>query len=246
MREIQYKRRKSLQIKDEEKQMAGTEEKQAELITKYFKKMFAPDNYNDEIKVYPPTEMLIPFTGEEVQTAAKNLKNGKSTGIDNLQAEFIKYADTNIHIIISDIYNAVARTGNHPLELKFGDLTPTQKPKKKQKEPELDHLRPIMLLSVLRKILTICMIKRTWNSLKERIPAEQSAYQAGRSTTEQILPIKLLAEKAINSSDYQVYPSLFDMSRAFDTVNRIKLFQYLENILTLDELHLLSIITNLT
>ena len=67
------------------------------------------------------------------------------------------------------------------------------------------------------------MIKRTWNRLKERIPVEQSAYQAVRSTTEQILPIKLLAEKAINSSDYKVYPSLFDMLRAFDTVNRIKL-----------------------
>ena len=77
MREIQYKRPKPLQIKDEKKQMADTEEKQVELITKYFKKMFAGDNYNDEIKDYPPTEMFIPFTGEEVQTAAKNLKMEK-------------------------------------------------------------------------------------------------------------------------------------------------------------------------
>ena len=36
------------------------------------------------------------------------------------------------------------------------------------------------------------------------------------------------------------------MSKAFDTVNREKLFEDLENILIPDVLHLLSIITNLT
>ena len=36
------------------------------------------------------------------------------------------------------------------------------------------------------------------------------------------------------------------MSKAFDTVDREKLFQHLENILSPDELHLLSIITNET
>ena len=50
----------------------------------------------------------------------------------------------------------------------------------------------------------------------------------------------------MNSSDYTIFLSLFDMSKAFDTVNRQKLFEHLENILNPDELHLLSIITNFT
>ena len=103
-----------------------------------------------------------------------------------------------------------------------------------------------MLLSVLHKILTICIIGRIWNRLKTRIPSEQAAYQGGRTTTEQVLSIKLLAEKAINSSNYKIFLSLFDMSKAYDTVNRRKLFEHLEQILNPDELHLLSIITNLT
>ena len=61
-----------------------------------------------------------------------------------------------------------------------------------------------------------------------------------------MLSIKLLAEKAINSSNYKVFLSLFDMSKAFDTVNRRTLFEHLERILNPDELHLLSVITNLT
>ena len=227
--------------------MAGTEERQVELITNYFKKMFSPTMEENEIKIYPPAEMIIPFNGREIEAATKGLKNGKSAGADNLHAEYIKYADSSVHENIAHILNEVAKTGNHPEELKLGLLTPVQKPNKKQKEPEiLDHLRPIMLLSVLRKILTICIIQRTWTRMKERIPHEQAAYQGGRSTTEQVLAVKLLAEKAINSSDYTIFLSLFDMSKAFDTVNRKKLFEHLENILTADELHLLSIITNTT
>ena len=76
------------------------------------------------------------------------------------------------------------------------------------------------------------------------IPKEQSAYQAGRSTTEQGLAIKILIEKAINASDFKAYLALFDMSKAFDNVDREKLFKYLEEILEPDELHLMSLLIN--
>ena len=76
-------------------------------------------------------------------------------------------------------------------------------------------------------------------------PLEQSAYQPGRSTTtEQVFAVKTLTEKAIVSNDYKLYLLLFDMSKAFDTVDRKKLFEELEDILDDDELHLLSKITN--
>ena len=56
--------------------------------------------------------------------------------------------------------------------------------------------------------------------------------------------MKLLAEKAITSSDYKIYTLLLDMSKAFDTVNRNQLFETLEEILLPDEIHLLHILTN--
>ena len=56
--------------------------------------------------------------------------------------------------------------------------------------------------------------------------------------------VKTLAEKAIISNDYKVYLLLLDMSKAFDTVDRKKLFEELDDILEDDELHLLSKITN--
>ena len=58
--------------------MAGTDERKVEIITTYFKKMFALVGYDVEMKVYMPTKMETPFTGEEVFVAAKKLKKGKS------------------------------------------------------------------------------------------------------------------------------------------------------------------------
>ena len=99
-------------------------------------------------------------------------------------------------------------------------------------------------MSILRKITTICLRRRIWERLSPCIPKDQEAYQAGRSTTEQVHAIKLLAEKAVSSSDYTIFILLLDMSKAFDSVNRNILFSHLEEILNPDELHLLHILTN--
>ena len=124
----------------------------------------------------------------------------------------------------------------------YGLLQPIQKPGKPKGPPE--NLRPIILLSILRKILTIALLERIWERLSRRIPKTQAAYQRGRGTTEQVLALKILIDKAITSQDFDVYLLLLDMSKAFDTVNRKQLMIDLGQTLEQDELHLLSIITN--
>ena len=120
-----------------------------------------------------------------------------------------------IATIIADILNTAASTGGHPNELKTGLLNPLQKPGKKR--GPLSNIRPIILLSILRKILAICLLERTVERIQQHIPQTQSAYQKNRSTTEQIFAFKLIAEKAITSVDYNCYILLMDMSKAFDT-----------------------------
>ena len=65
------------------------------------------------------------------------------------------------------------------------------------------NLRPIILLSVIRKILAICMIRRTSRKLSNKIPITQAAYRVGRSTTDNVFNFKVLAEKAITSKYYE-------------------------------------------
>ena len=69
-------------------------------------------------------------------------------------------------------------------------------------------------------------------------------YSAGRSTTELVFAFKLLAEKAITSSDYELSILMLDMSKAFDTIQRGTLFEDLKEILTIDELNLIHLLLN--
>ena len=202
------------------------------IITEYFKNMFTA--VADEPTVIKPAEMKTPFTTEEIVKASKSMINQKSVGEDGLNAEYVKHGPPEIHNGIATL----ARTGKYTAEIKSGILTPLPKPGKKQGLP--GNFRPIILLSIITKLLAICLIRRCWDHLSTRIPLAQSAYQSGRSTTEKVFAIKVLAEKAITSSTYNIYLLLLDMTKAFDTVCRSKLLTDLQEVLEPDEMHMMA------
>ena len=55
----------------------------------------------------------------------------------------------------------MAKTGEAPKEVDTGILNPLPKPNKTKGPTE--NLRPIILLSIFRKILTICLIRKIYN-----------------------------------------------------------------------------------
>ena len=153
----------------------------------------------------------------------------------------MKYAPSEIKEEIVLLLNTIAETGEYPKEIKLGQLTPLQKPGKPKGPPE--NLRPVILLSTLRKILAICLIKRISKRLHEKIiPVTQTAYTSNRSTTELVFTFKVLAEKAITSIGYETNLLLLDMSKAFDTIKRDLLIEDLKEVLNNDEIHLVALL----
>ena len=75
----------------------------------------------------------------------------------------------------------MAKTGNIPKEVTYSALKPLQKPNKVKSPPS--NLRPIILLSSLRKILAACIPNRIKDRLTVEIPPSQAAYRPNRSTT---------------------------------------------------------------
>ena len=88
------------------------------------------------------------------------------------------------------------------------------------------------------------MLRRIWPRIANGIQIDQAAYQAGRSTTEQVFSVKILCEKAIAAQLVQLDIKMTDMSKAFDTISRKLLFEHLEADIDPDELYYLSILTN--
>ena len=74
------------------------------------------------------------------------------------------------------------------------------------------------------------------------IPLSWAAYRRGRSTTEHVLAMKILCEKAIKSCVCSSHILLLDMTNAFDTINREHLYKLLSDILNPDELNIMNII----
>ena len=139
-----------------------------------------------------------------------------------MNAEMLKQAPDDVHKMIAEILNTSVETDDY---LK---ITPLQKPPKKGMMKKKNNVRPITLLPIVRKILAMCVIERTRERLKHKIPKDQAAYQKGRSTTEQVFALKTLVEKAITSQNYNIIITMIDMSVAFDTVSRCKLMKQLE------------------
>ena len=77
-----------------------------------------------------------------------------------------------------------------------------------------------------------------WNRISTRIPIGKAANPTGWSTTEQDFAIKMLAERAITSSNL----SLLDMSKALNTENCGKLLVDLQEISEPDELNIMFIL----
>eukprot|EP00795_Rhopilema_esculentum_P017828 gene17828-9525_t len=216
-----------------------------EEVTNHFKQCFYNENLGpdqNKQETIKPEKITQPFTTEEIQKAIKKLKNNKAAGCDNIIAEQLKHSPEIVAEEIATIFNDMVRTGKYPEEIKKGILIPLQKPGK-EKGPTV-NLRPIMLMTMLRKTLALCMLERINPRIQENIPISQAAYRQGRSTTEQVQAFKLLAEKAITTEDTEYTITLIDMSKAFDTVNRKTLIEDLKHIVNKEELYILSKMIN--
>ena len=118
--------------------------------------------------------------------------------MDQINVELIKYSPEIMYEKIADIYNNIVATGKHPNEITHGILRALQKPGK-PKGPTSNR-QPIILLSILRKLLAVCIMKRINSRLDSAIPISQAAYRKNRSTTEHVFGIKLIIERTMPSA----------------------------------------------
>ena len=239
VRELNKKEDNTILIENDKKEIIHNTEEEIKEITHYFENIFKQEE-TTPIPSISPQKLDNPITTTEVKKAISKIKNNKSPGSDNIPIELVKEGPIEIVEIIAEILNNVAETGNKPLELSLGQLVPLPKPNK-PKGP-VKNLRPIILLSVLRKILAIIVVDRTFQQIRDSISITQAAYSPGRSTTELAFTFKILIEQAICSKNQTLCVLLLDMSRAFDTIDRGILLKDLKNLIKPDILHLINVL----
>lgn len=177
-------------------------------------------------------EMDDPISEQEVRDAIRNLKNGKAAGIDEICGEFLKYSENLILPFLTKAFNKIYDISSFPSNWCKSIIIPLFK---KGDDRNPDNYRGISLLSIISKVFTAVLNKRlyAWAEKEEKISKEQAGFRKGYSTIDHIFTLVSIIKKKLNSRrGGKVYAAFIDYRKAFDSVDRDKLWETLQKLET--------------
>ena len=146
-------------------------------------------------------------------------------GPDGVSADMLRAAKDLLSPWLASFFNAIQSVGYCPDDMRSGLVVPVYKPGKPLGKPK--SYRPIMLLSVVRKVLTSVITKRSTDDITVYVSETQAGFRPGRSTADGVFYTRSLCERALLGNwTYSV--TLLDFSGAFDTIIRTTALDRLE------------------
>ena len=169
------------------------------------------------------------FTIIEIHKLINKLKNCKSSGIDNIINEFLKYSPNNYKTLLVKLFNVILRTGIIPSDWCTSFISPIYKNKGQKNDP--NNYRGISIISCLGKLFTALINERLTKfvDINELIGEEQAGFRAGYSTQDHIFTLHAIIDIYINrihrtKKKKRLYCAFIDYQKAFDLVDRSSLW----------------------
>ena len=139
----------------------------------------------------PQEEDLQPILREEVEIVVASLKKGKSSWVDNIPAEFVQAGWATMVDVLTEICNRIWRTGEWPTPWTQSLIITLTK---KGNLQLCQNYRTISLISHSSTVMLKVILYRLKPQAEEIIAEEQAGFIVGRSTTEQIVSLRILCE----------------------------------------------------
>ena len=181
------------------------------------------DNLAHDNVAFDQTEEEPPPLRSEIQKAINDLKNNKSTGIDEVAAELVKNGGENVVEFFHVLCKKIWKDRKWPEDWITSVFVPIPK---KGDVLECSNNRTISLISHCSKILLKVIAGRLKGKLDEEIADEQCGFRANKGTRDQILNLKLIMEKH-RERCHNLYMCFIDYRKAFDTVDHETLWKAL-------------------
>ena len=183
-----------------------------------------PGNFPDiSSKIKDDSVLNAPFNCKEIKQALATLKNKKSTGIDLIRNEFLKFGSSILVLPIVNFFNRILQSGEFPVLWNISNISVIHK---NGSLHDCDNYRGISICSCLGKLFTKLLQNRVSNFLKDNnlIEDNQAGFKSDYRTTDQIFIIKTIINKYLYKSKKPVFACFVDFTKAFDSVWREALF----------------------
>ena len=165
----------------------------------------------------------ITITPFNILDALKNIKCGKSSGIDGISAEHFVFAHSRIHVLLSLLFSAFVMHGYLPSMFLKTAIVPIIK-NKTGDTSDKNNYRPIALVTAASKIFELCLSVILENYLFTH--DQQFGFKSKHSTDFCIFTVKSVS-KYYTQQHSPSYTCFLDASKAFDKINHFKLFRKL-------------------
>ena len=179
-----------------------------------------------------------PILAEEFRKAFSRMTNGKAAGIDNIPAELLKYSGKMLSELTARLFNDVFGKGKSPDLIGKGLLVALPKGKA---SGECANLRPICLLTTMRKSYSLVILARIQEKVEKFLGNYQSGFRKYRGTMDAVWAHRFICARSLHYQRIS-YVLGIDFSKAFDTIDRGKLIEILKTFLNDDEVRMISIL----
>ncbi|KAL3863347.1 hypothetical protein ACJMK2_005107, partial [Sinanodonta woodiana] len=185
-------------VKDRNGRAIPDEEGQKNRWVEHFQELLnrpAPANPPD----VPPAESELPIecgapTKEEIRSAIKHLKSGKSAGPDNIPAEALK-ADVETSVeLLYPLFCKIWEDEEVPADWREGYLV---KIPKKGDLSSCSNYRGITLLSIPGKVFNRILLNRMKEAVDPHLRDQQAGFRKERSCTDQIATLRIILEQSL-------------------------------------------------
>ncbi len=165
------------------------------------------------------------FTLEELQRAVDTMKSHTACGPDDIPVEAFRVPSIQVYLLHH--LNTMLDDPTSIPELQHrAYLTPVHK---KGDTSVPSNYRPIVLMSVVVKILHKLILLRVRDKLDPLLLPHQAGYRASLSCNCNILPLSQLVETAKANAKFPLYAVFCDFQQAFDSIDRDNLFTLLQH-----------------
>ncbi|BET02093.1 Hypothetical protein NTJ_14912 [Nesidiocoris tenuis] len=201
----------------------ATNEEKSDLFSNLLEAQFSPNpSHSQEFDEHVAENLQEPLqlsifndflTPAQVKNAIRRSGRKKAAGYDHITQPMLNHLPRKTLVLVTQIYNAILRTGYFPSKWKHACVIMIPKPQKNPRDPT--SYRPISLLPLLAKIFEKLVIPKLFSFLAPSIPEFQFGFRPMHSCQQQIHRV---VEEILDSYERkQVCQGVFlDTQKAFD------------------------------